>query len=554
VYEASDRWIDAALRHDDSLFTPGHAIWDPIVIADLYERFVENPDESKNKTFDQKFEEQLADAPPKTIQLAAELLYIHFLVADDMSGDHLRAAVGRVLSWSPSPVAMPDDLARALDLGVANTGVAYRTYRPNQLTFLLETVRHWKRLDPEEQGRLLADPWAFKEFLFAIPIHAAQAQREALLHLVHPETFESIVSQDVKKQIDRAFLSRATERSDDIDRRLLQIRDSLTEELGRSFGYWDNDVRPLWAPSAQPQPPVRVRDDSSLAALGSELMIDVAFLESVVELLRDKGQVIFNGPPGTGKTYVARKLAQALGGDDGAVELVQFHPSYAYEDFIQGYRPRADGSQGFELVDGPLKRIAEIATARPEATHVLVIDELNRGNIAKVFGELYFLLEYRRQQMILQYSRQPFELPRNLLIIGTMNTADRSIALVDAALRRRFYFIPFFPEEPPIDGLLERWLKAHRPDLLWVAGVVDRANDLLGDRHLAIGPSHFLRADLTERWVELLWQHSVLPTIAEHFFGADEQIERFTLARLRNPVSEDHGVEEDATDADADAY
>src|SRR5262249_46657880 len=158
-------------------------------------------------------------------------------------------------------------------------------------------------------------------------------------------------------------------------------------------------------------------------------------------------------------------------------------------------------------------------TENPDAIHVLIVDELNRGNIPKVFGELYFLLEYRRQSMTLQYSREPFELPRNLLIIGTMNTADRSIALVDAALRRRFYFLPFFPAEPPIDGLLRRWLVANRPDLVWVAEVVDRANRILGDRHLAIGPSHFLRSDLTERWVELVWEHSVLPTIAERFFG-----------------------------------
>lgn len=557
VYEAADRWIDAALRSDDSLFTPGRPIWAPQVIADLYERFVENPDESGD-SFEEKFRRQLAAAPAETIQLAGELLYVHFLVADDMKGDTLRGLISRVLSWSSEPVSIPDDLAVVLDHGIAYTGVAYNTYRPYQVGFLLDTVRQWKRLDEVERARLLDDPWAFKEFLFSLPIFAAYAQREALLHLVHPETFESIVSQGIKKDLDRAFSAYVVQPTDDVDRRLAQIRLGLTEELGRRFSFWDDDVKPRWskAKALAPDPlqPAAGTEPHDLSTVARELMLDQGFLEEVVELLFDKRQAIFNGPPGTGKTYVAQRIAQHLAGSEGTVELVQFHPSYAYEDFIEGYRPKADGTPGFELVDGPLKRIAKAAASNQEAIHVLVIDELNRGNIAKVFGELYFLLEYRRHEMTLQYSREPFELPRNLLIIGTMNTADRSIALVDAALRRRFYFIPFFPGERPLDGFLAKWLRAKRPDLAWVADVVDRANKMLDDRHLAIGPSHFLRPDLTERWVDLVWRHSVLPTIAEHFFGEEHQLERFELARLRSggdaTVGDDEGEDDPLADAD----
>jgi hypothetical protein len=107
----------------------------------------------------------------------------------------------------------------------------------------------WKRLDVSDHERMLADAWAFKEFVFAIPIHAAQAQREALLHLVHPDSFESIVSQDAKKKIDAAFPSHVTEWSDDIDQRLLQIRDGLTHELGHPFGFWDEDIKAQWMPA-----------------------------------------------------------------------------------------------------------------------------------------------------------------------------------------------------------------------------------------------------------------------------------------------------------------
>lgn len=275
--------------------------------------------------------------------------------------------------------------------------------------------------------------------------------------------------------------------------------------------------------------------ESSLAVLADELHLTEEFLAESVELLEDKGQVVFYGPPGTGKTFVARKLAGHVARGGGVVEKVQFHPSYAYEDFIEGYRPRlSDGGQvTYEVVDGPLKLIAAQATERPDVTHVLLIDELNRGNVAKILGELLFLLEYRDEEIRLQYSETPFSLPTNLKIIATMNTADRSIALVDTALRRRFHFVPFFPDTPPIDGVLRRWLIDQAPELLWVADVVDRANAELTDRNLAIGPSHFLRPGLTEKAVERAWRYSVLPFLEEHFYGDPTVLERFALHRLR---------------------
>ena len=194
----------------------------------------------------------------------------------------------------------------------------------------------------------------------------------------------------------------------------------------------------------------------------SHLTVD--FLEEIEALLEDKKQVIFQGPPGTGKTFVAQKLARHLAGSDERVTLVQLHPSYAYEDFVQGFRPTLkDGQPGFELRDGPLLRAARLAREAPDAKHFLVIDEINRGNLAKVLGELYFLLEYRDKKIRLQYQgdeEEDFALPPNLYFIGTMNTADRSIALVDLALRRRFYFVEFHPDDEPVKGVLRRWICA----------------------------------------------------------------------------------------------
>jgi hypothetical protein len=289
--------------------------------------------------------------------------------------------------------------------------------------------------------------------------------------------------------------------------------------------------------------------DEDLETLAEALSLDYGYLSRVDRLLKDKRQIIFYGPPGTGKTFVARRLARLYGeGSGGSSLLVQFHPSYSYEDFVEGYRPRSvNGQPGFKLVDGPLKNLAREASENPDATFVLVIDEVNRANLTKVMGELYFLLEYRGESVTLQYSGEQFSLPENLWIVCTMNTADRSIALVDAALRRRFYFAPFFPDEPPVESLLRRWLEKTDPTLLWVADAVDEANRKLGDRQVAIGPSYFLRSDLTEEWVEIIWEHAILPYLSEQFFDEEERLEEFDFSALKSAIAGTDGKVQDET-------
>ena len=207
---------------------------------------------------------------------------------------------------------------------------------------------------------------------------------------------------------------------------------------------------------------------------------------------------------------------------------------------MQGYRPTVDaeGRASFKLRDGPLVQLADSARREPGAKHFLVIDEINRGNLAKVFGELYFLLEYRDEAMRLQYSDKPFELPRNLYIVGTMNTADRSIALVDLALRRRFHFVEFRPDKPPVQHLLRWWFEDYNAqEMEWVADVVDRANEKLDNREAAIGPSYFMQDDLTEEKVQLIWEHNVLPYIEEQLYGQHDRLAEFALERLRRELS-----------------
>ena len=283
--------------------------------------------------------------------------------------------------------------------------------------------------------------------------------------------------------------------------RVVTANDMLRDKLDPYFG---GDLTGMstflhWLLNQEPRGLTNGPRRGGLATLADELLIDVEFLNDIAALLGDKGQVILYGPPGTGKTYLAQELAKVLAPDESWRTLVQFHPSTSYEDFFEGYRPAGIGDGGirYELTPGPLARMAERASEAPEKRHIMVIDEINRGNLPRVLGELLFLLEYRDQSVQTLYRPDtPFSLPKNLWFIGTMNTADRSIALVDAALRRRFHFVPFFPDSGPIAGLLGRWLdRKNQP--AWVGRLVDGVNnELKGDlegSHLLLGPSHFMK-------------------------------------------------------------
>ena len=311
----------------------------------------------------------------------------------------------------------------------------------------------------------------------------------------------------------------------------------------------------LWALRGRSGGPPERPEQPHLKRLAADLHLPEDFLEGIEILLEEKRQVVFQGPPGTGKTYVARALARHLAGSEERVTLVQFHPSYAYEDFVQGFRPAFVGGQaGFELRSGPLLTAAKRAAEDEETKHFLVIDEINRGNLAKVFGELYFLLEYRGEEMRLQYSDEPFWLPPNLYIIGTMNTADRSIALVDLALRRRFSFVEFDTGKEPIRGLLRCWLTRNASDMVWVAAVVDRANERLNDRHAAIGPSYFMKPGLTAERARRIWQHDVLPYVEERLYGERENLAEFDFDALREgPARSDGRVENTERQNDGEA-
>lgn len=265
------------------------------------------------------------------------------------------------------------------------------------------------------------------------------------------------------------------------------------------------------------------------------------------DLLLDKRQIILQGPPGTGKTFVAQALSRFLTRDRDRVTLVQFHPATSYEDFVQGLRPDPGVPGAFALRNGPLMEVAERARREPDQLHVLVIDEINRANLPAVFGELYFLLEYREAEVTLNYGDR-FTLPKNLLFIGTMNTADRSIAAIDAALRRRFVIRDLRPGEAPMTDVLDAWLSARASDLGWLGALLDEANRIIADPDQAIGPSHFLLPEerLNEQNARRAWDFTVMPTLRELFYGQPDRVARLEFDALKAAVRSDE------TDAAAD--
>jgi len=278
--------------------------------------------------------------------------------------------------------------------------------------------------------------------------------------------------------------------------------------------------------------------------LARDLLVhDATWLEEVRELLWEEKQLVFYGPPGTGKTYLAMKLAEHFGGGAEQVKLVQFHPSYAYEDFFEGFRPVEDPEThdvAFRLTAGPLRELADLASreGNRHIPHFLIIDEINRANLAKVFGELYFLLEYRKKSLRLTYSGDDFVLPPNLFVIGTMNTADRSIALVDAAMRRRFAFVELSPRTEPTAGLLARWLEREHLDQE-PGRLLDALNDRIGDPDFAIGPSYLMKPGIQlDGRLERVWRSKILPLLEEHHYGEGIDIQsRYGLGALRESLA-----------------
>ncbi len=491
ILQAAQEWKNRCLLNGGSIFSD-KTLWARKWFDELGKCVAQPPDPDEGN-FYQKLRTQLTKAPTEVCQLAAELLWYMSLIQSrtSMSPQSKREHVREIWECSGEDEELPSKnefLAEdVLGGGVIRMGQNYNQRRPD-FDFLVALMQCWFALPQSRRAELLKreNAWLAGEWIDKQPNSKKRHSRHILLYLLFPDSYESVAILDHKKAIVAHFT--AADESDAaelegvaLDKAVLEVRKRLTQENGKpEFNFYDGHPYNAWrknekksasspkaAPREEPPAPVATPPATSATPYNVRSIInDGCFLsaeriETLVARLRDKKNLILQGPPGTGKTWLAKRLAYALMGakDSARIWPVQFHPNLSYEDFVQGWRPAEGGKLG--IVDGIFLRAAEKARNAPEHDHAVIIEEINRGNPAMVFGELLTLLEADKRDeseaihLTHSQSGKPFHVPGNLCVIGTMNTADRSIAMIDFALRRRFAFETL---EPQIGAAWRDWV------------------------------------------------------------------------------------------------
>ena len=544
VFEAADQFKQRCLLNQNSLFLDGQTLWTAPHFKALIDNYVKQPDVGEGN-FYEKLEGQLSTCQPLDVALMTEVFWIVQLGPTNLSAPTKARSLERIWnmkSAAPFPAASPFFQPPVLS-GLGSAGIGYNNYLWMEMVFAIEAFAVFIAKPLSERETLLNDGQRFAQWLDSIPSGKGRQFYHTLCHVLFPDLFERIFSQSNKYQVARAhkIWSQAQgESRTALDAALLDLRKRLEAQYqGQVVDYYEMPVGTLLK-----QQDVHLKSATQSTSLdgtataGTPVAVqepeaDYDLEATTVPTLRTADNLILYGPPGTGKTFEmqARMKTAFDKGEDFA--FVAFHPSYSYEDFIGGLRPvAAQNGAGVMVIyqKGPFLTLCEKAHSNPTLQFTMFIDEINRANVAKVFGELITLIEPSKRVIAgskpndngawvtLPGTNERFGVPDNLNLVATMNTADRSIAMMDLALRRRFRFQECSPKpeliKPAMVGAV------NLPKLL--QRINDRLEYLL-DRDHTIGHALFMDIHSLADLQEVLAQR-VIPLLQEYFFEDLEKV------------------------------
>ncbi|WP_066400335.1 McrB family protein [Neobacillus mesonae] len=566
IYNIIKKWKTDCLLKGGSLLWPKDQVWSKENLLAFKACFIDDRDESNN-SFEEKLERQLSGQHKRVYQLATELVLIYLLYPSNITLHKKKNILNKIAGWKDNPIEYTTEINRALQNGIGGTGIAYNTRRPFEIKLIGLFALELLSKDLEKRKSELYNHKAIQEILENLQSEGQMQGRHILLHLLFPERYERIASKGHKRHIYQIFQDMIGDSDEeDLDELIYQIRQKLEKILSvKKLDFYRSPLREVWY------------SDNDVDDLTPEQGLEI------------KKQIVFYGPPGTGKTYGAVSLAERFIRKhlltewgpkrfftetekverviEERIRRVQFHPGYGYEDFIRGLQIVEGGQTAYK--NGVLLQIIEMMEKDPDnknIPYVLILDEMNRADISKVFGECFSLLENRDQKIQLAgASDEPtyLSIPSNIYFIGTMNLIDQSLEQVDFALRRRFlWYFEGYSTNDFLKLVKYNWNKASEGKKRWkpwervedefidLASRCEKLNQAISNHYYLgenyqIGHTYFAdivpfveRTLLGEKQVQTvlfyknskarepmraLWNFSIYPLIEQYLSGIDLQ-------------------------------